>query len=120
MKINTITSLIVAALVGGVIGFYIHAHMIKPMQVTLFTGDYTTRLTEDSATLMQLKSNDISCLKSSVAIRLKNALEQASFYRNLAENNEKAQKRIIDALQFAEQALSAPDKVAMQVGKPCS
>ena len=119
MNIRTISNLIGAALIGGVIGFYVHAHMLQSIQVTLFSGDYTKRLTEDSAALMQLKSNNVSCLKSSVSSRVENGLEQAAFYRNLAADNEKALKRVNDALQFAQQALSATDQVVMTVGVPC-
>ena len=102
MKINTISGYVLAALLGGAIGFYAHIRLIQPIQITLAAGDYSTRLMENSANLAVIDRNDIACLNNILVSRLKGDLESATFYRTLAANSERNLKAVNDAISFAE------------------
>jgi hypothetical protein len=120
MNFKSISNYIGVALLGGAIGFYVHSRIFQPIQVTLFAGQFSTRLMEDSVALVQLKRNNIPCLRSSLYSRVKSGIDQASFYRQMTTNNSVDLKLVNEAIGTAEQALSSPDQLAKAEEKPCS
>lgn len=119
MNRKTISGLLVAAAIGGAIGFYGHARLSQSMQVTLAVGQFSTRLMEDSTTLTQIKKNDLVCLRSRLTFSVKNDLAQVPFYRNLAASDERGLRLINESADFAQQALAASDIPTPAGGKPC-
>jgi hypothetical protein len=81
---TTASYLLLAVSAGMAGGYWLHAHLYQPIQVTLAVGAFTGRLMENTADLAQLKRGNTSCVMAELASRVRTDLDQVSFYRTYA------------------------------------
>lgn len=114
--------LFVALAVGAACGYWLHAYLYQPIQVTLAVDAFTGRLMENTADLAQLKRGSTSCVMSELASRIRTDLDQVAFYRTYAAGDPRHVddhiKTIDGARELAVEVLSSSSAPEAAANKP--
>ena len=116
----SLSSLVLAAVAGGVVGYHAHAYIFQPTLASLSTGQFVIRLAEDSAAFRQLKSSQLDCLSNTLKSRIQADIEQADFYRSLAAKDDQQLALVNDSIVFAQEVLNEATPAVESEKKKCS
>jgi hypothetical protein len=121
MNIRHSINVLLALLVGAIIGSYIDRYyLFGPHRTALDVGHFSSRLMENAAMLRDLKSNDTACVKKTLASAITFGLDNLESYRAYPGLDSQMLAHLETAAIFSKDVLRANEKIPVEAFGPCS